>query len=65
MGNIFNYIFRRFESFVCFAPLSHEVERNIILDIGSTADSVESKRGSGDTLTRRVCFCEVPHGPVV
>ena len=64
-GNILNYVFSHFEFVICFAPLSLEVERNIILDLGSTVDSVESKRGSGGTLTRRVCLCEVPHGSVV
>ena len=60
-GNIINYIFCHFQFAVYFAPLSHEVERNIILDLGSTADSVKLKRGNGDTLTRRVCLCEVSH----
>ena len=29
------------------------------MGLGLAADSVESKRGSGDTPTRRVCLCEV------
>ena len=51
MRNILNNIFCHFEFVVCFAPLPHEVERNIILDLRSTADSVKSKRGSGGTPT--------------
>ena len=33
-ANILNYLFCHFEFFVCFAQFLHEVERNIILDIG-------------------------------
>ena len=35
-SNILNYIFCHFKFFVCFAPLSHEFERNIILDFKMT-----------------------------
>ena len=45
--NILNYIFCHFEFVVCFALLLYEVERNIVLDLGSTADSVKSKRERG------------------
>ena len=65
MANILNYIFGQFEYFVCFAPLSYEVERKIILDLCSTAGIVKSKRGSGDIPTRRVCLSDRPHGSVV
>ena len=54
-----------FEFVVCFATLSHEVERNIILDLSSTAASMKSKLESGDTPIRRVWLCEDPHGSVV
>ena len=60
-----NYVFCHFEFVVCFAPLSHEVGRNIIVGLGLAADSVESKRGSGDTPTRRVCLCEGLYGSVM
>ena len=62
MGNILNCIFCHFEFVVCFAPPSHKIERNTIVDLGSTADSVESKRWSGDTPSRRVCLCKIQHG---
>ena len=58
-------MFCDFEFVVCLAPLKHEVERNIILDLGSTVDSVKSKRGSRDTPTFRFCLSEFPHGSVV
>ena len=61
----FNNIFCHFEFVVCFAPFLHQDERNIILELGSTAYSVKWKRGSGDTPTRRVQLCEVSHGSVV
>ena len=64
-SNILNYIFCQLKFVVCFAPLSREVKRDIILDHGSTADSVKPKRGSGDTPTGRVCLCEVQHVSVV
>ena len=60
-----NYIFYHFEFVVCFAPLSHEVERNIILNLSTTAASMKSKLESGDTPTRRVFLCEDPHSSVV
>ena len=66
--NISNNIFCHFEFVICFSPLLHEVEknqRNIILDLSSTADSVKSKRENGDTPTRHVSLCEDPHGSVV
>ena len=34
-------------------------------DLGSIADSVKSKRGSGDTPTRRAWLCMLPHWSVV
>ena len=37
----------------------------IILDLDSTADSLKSKRGSGDTPTHHVWLCKDPHGSVV
>ena len=46
-------------------PLSHEVERNIIIDFSSTAASIKSKLESGDTPTRRVWLSEDPHSSVV
>ena len=64
-ANILNYIICHFEFVVCFAPLLHKVERNIILDLGSTANSMKSKRESGNTPTRRVWLCEDPHESVV
>ena len=62
---IFNDIFGDFKFIVCFAPLWHEVDRNIILDLGSTDESVKSKRGSGDIPTRRAWLCVHPHRSVV
>ena len=64
-ANILNYIFCHFEFVIYFAPLLHEVEKNIILDLDSTADSMRSKPESGDTSTSRVCLCEDPHKSVV
>ena len=64
-ANILNYIFYHFEFVVCFATVSHEVERDIILDLSSTAASMKSKLESGDTSTRRVWLCEDPHSSVV
>ena len=64
-ANISNYIFHHFEFVVCFAPLSHEVERNIILELSSTAASMKLKLESGDTPTRRVWLCKDPHSSVV
>ena len=64
-GNILNDIFGDFKFVVCFAPLWHEVDRNIIFDLGSTDESVKSKRRSGDTPTRRAWLCALPHGSVV
>ena len=64
-ANILNYIFYHFEFVVCFAPLSHEVERNIIFDLSSTASSMKSKLERGNTPIRRVWLCEDPHSSVV
>ena len=38
-----NKIFHKFEIVVCFAPLSHGVERNTILNFDSITESVKSK----------------------
>ena len=35
-----NYIFRKFEIVVCFAPLLHGVERNIFLNFDSINESL-------------------------
>ena len=50
---------------VCFAPLLHEVNRNIILDHGSTADSVKSEPRSRDSRTSRIWLRKDPHRSVV
>ena len=64
-ANILNYIFYHFEFVVYFAPLLHKVERDIILDLRSTAASIKWMLESGDTSTRRVWLCEDPHSSVV
>ena len=38
-----NNIFHKFETVVCFAPLSHGVERNTILNFDSLTESLKSK----------------------
>ena len=45
----------------------HCAPRHVIyyFDLGSTADSVKLKRGSGDTPTRRAWLCVLPHGSVI
>ena len=62
---ILNCIFCHFEFVVCFVPFLHEAERNVILDLGSTAYNVKSKWESGDTPISRVWLCENPHGSMV
>ena len=64
-ANILNYIFYHFEFVVCFVPLLHEGERNIIPDLSSIAASMKSKLESRDTPTRRIWLCEDPHSSVV
>ena len=61
-----NDICSDFKFVVCFAPLWHEVYRNIIFDLGSTAERVKSSKWeSGDTPTRRAWLRVLPRGSVV
>ena len=48
-----NYIFRKFEIIVCFAPVSYGVERNTFLNFDSIIDSVKSK--TWNTWRRKDC----------
>ena len=61
----FYNIFCHFEYVFCFTRLLHKVKRNIILDLGSTVESVKLKRSSGDTPTRYAWLRMLRHGSVV